>query len=110
MPAQLNGVGVTVNGKPAFVRSFCSPGTTPVCDSLAVASCNAIRLVFKCPSNRLSFTFPDIQSRLALLRDAGCTAGGNAMDAGEAQFPRSGLLGRDLWVVESDPFYCRFIQ
>jgi uncharacterized protein (TIGR03437 family) len=31
MPTQLNGVSVTVNGKPAFVYFFCSVVTSPVC-------------------------------------------------------------------------------
>jgi uncharacterized protein (TIGR03437 family) len=31
MPTQLNGVSVTVNGKPAFVYFYCSAATTPAC-------------------------------------------------------------------------------
>ena len=33
MPTQLNGVSVTVNGKPAYIYFFCSAATTPVCAS-----------------------------------------------------------------------------
>ena len=33
MPTQLNGVGVTVNGKPAYIYFFCSAATSPVCAS-----------------------------------------------------------------------------
>lgn len=31
MPTELNGVGVTINGKPAYVYFFCSKVTTPAC-------------------------------------------------------------------------------
>jgi len=31
LPTQLNGISVTVNGKPAFVYFFCSAATSPVC-------------------------------------------------------------------------------
>ena len=31
MPTQLNGVSVTVNGKPAYIYFFCSAATSPVC-------------------------------------------------------------------------------
>jgi len=33
MPTQLNGIGVTVNGKPAFVYYYCSAATNPACNS-----------------------------------------------------------------------------
>ena len=33
MPTQLNGVSVTVNGKPAYVEFYCSAATSPVCSS-----------------------------------------------------------------------------
>ena len=33
MPTQLNGVSVTVNGKPAYIYFFCSAATSPVCTS-----------------------------------------------------------------------------
>jgi uncharacterized protein (TIGR03437 family) len=33
MPAQLNGVSVTVDGKPAYINFFCSGATSPVCAS-----------------------------------------------------------------------------
>jgi uncharacterized protein (TIGR03437 family) len=33
MPTQLNGVSVTVNGKPAYVEFYCSAATSPVCST-----------------------------------------------------------------------------
>jgi uncharacterized protein (TIGR03437 family) len=33
MPTQLNGVSVTVNGKPAFVEFYCSAATSPACST-----------------------------------------------------------------------------
>ena len=33
MPTQINGVSVTVNGKPAYIYFFCSAATSPVCAS-----------------------------------------------------------------------------
>ena len=33
MPVQLNGVSVTVNGKPAYVEFYCSAAASPMCSS-----------------------------------------------------------------------------